>query len=268
MPRGNGAFFYVWQDKTMTTSLRQPTIASDLREQWKKWILFQLGHPVVKVEITNNHLDIAIDEAVRRFSQWAPAADKLLIFDAIGGESVYDLTYYIPDYISVRDVIYHPSVTDMLLTNFIGGVTTDFSFGSNQISYFHGTYSSMIDFTLWNMYNEQYLRTIGREGMWQIIEHNLILSPAPSVGVKVGIIYNTFLIDEDIRRDEWIKEWALTEVKMALGRIRSKYVSLPGPRGQDITMDGTALIQEAREDREKLLERINEYREPIGWEIG
>lgn len=250
------------------STIKQPKVGQELREQWKKWLLFRLGHPVVKVETTNANLDIAIDEAVRRFSQWVPGGDKLVIFDTKAGETRYDLLELVPEYIQVKEVIYNPSVSDVLLTSFLGGITTDFSFGSNQISYFHGTYSTMVDYTLWNLYNEQYLRTIGREGQWEIIGNDLYLNPAPAQGVKAGMIISSMLLDDDVRRDEWIKEWALTEAKLALGAARAKYSGLPGPQGGDITLDGERLITEAREDQERLLERLNEYMEPIQFFTG
>jgi len=248
-------------------TLQQPKVGTKLRNQWKAFILMRLGHPMVKVEVTSGIIDLAIDEAVQRFSQWVPGGEVLSIFEATAGETIYDLVELIPDYIQVRDVIYSPSVTDNLLTSFLGGVTTDFSFGSNQISYFHGTYSTMVDYTLWSMYNEQYLRTIGREGTWSIIGQNLHIAPAPAQGVNVGIVYTSMLVDFEIRRDEWCKEWALSEVMMSLGRARSKYSSMPGPRG-DVTLDGAELRTEAKELQAELRERLLEYIDPPQFETG
>lgn len=246
------------------STISTPAIAKELRENIKRFILNRLGYPIVKIEITNATLDVAIDEAVRRFSQWVPGGEKLSIFDTVAQQSEYDLTEIVPDYINIREVIYNPSVTDVFLTSFLGGITTDFSFGSNQISYFHGTYSSMTDYTIWNMYNEMYLRTIGREGQWRTIGNSLILSPAPYQNVKCGLIYTSMLLDIDMRRDEWVREWALTEVKLSLGAVRGKYSGgIPGPRGDTIQMDGERLITEAREDQNTLRERLNEFRDPV-----
>ena len=245
-------------------TIQQPQVGNAYRERWKKWILARLGYPMVKVELTNGNIDIAIDEAVQRFSQWAYHGEKIAIFDTVAGQSQYNLLDIIPDYIEFKEVIYNPSVTDVLLTSFLGGITTDFSFGSTQISYFQSTYTSMTDFTIWNMYNEMYLRTIGREGQGQVIGNILQLAPAPYQNVKCGILYTSMLIDEDLRRDEWIKEWALTECKLMLGAVRAKYSGLPGPRSGLVNLDGERLISEAREDQNTLRERLNEYREPLG----
>lgn len=249
----------------MTAStIQQPQVGKDYRDQWKRWMLMRLGHPVVKVEVTNANLDIAIDEAVKRFSQWVPGTEKIAIFDAVVDQTTYDLTELVPDYISVRDVIYNPNYTDNFITSYAGGsITTDFQFGvGSSISYYHGTMTSMTDYAIINLYTEMYRRITGREGTWQIIGTKLLLTPAPKAPLKVGMIYQSMSIDTDVRRDEWIKEWALTEIKMSLGAARRKYQGIPGPRGDTITMDGEALITEAREDQTTLRERLNEYREP------
>ena len=249
------------------STLQQPQIGTELREQIKKWILFRLGHPLVKVETTNENLDIAIDEAVRRFSERVGGSEKLAIFDAQEGTARYNLLDIIPEYIAVREVIYSPSKLPAVLLPFLGGITSDVTFSTNQVSYFHGTWSSMVDYTLWKIYTEQYYRVVGLEGQYDIIGNEIILAPKPLANVKVGLIYTSLLLDEDIRRDQWIKEWALSEVKWQLGEVRSKYGSIPGPRG-DISLNGDALKSEAQEAQEKLLERLNEYETPVLFTTG
>lgn len=243
-------------------SLNQPAIGRQVRDQIKSWLLFRLGHPIVKVEVTNAMLDMAIDEAVRRFSQWVPGSESFFTFRATAGQGSYDLLELIPDYQEIREVIYNASNTDPIITSFLGGITTDFSYGSNQTVYYMSNISSMTDFTIWNLYQEMYQRVIGREGQWKILDNHLYLNPTPVSNVWVGVIYNRLLDDNDLRRDEWVKEWALSEIKMALGTIRRKYGSLPGPRG-DITMDGAELVSEAKEAQTELRERINEFRAPV-----
>jgi hypothetical protein len=246
----------------MANSIQQAVIAKQLREKIKTWMLFRLGHPVVKLEIASSWLDIAIDIAVSNFAQWVPNGEKVCVFQATASVNEYNLLDILPEYISIKEVIYSPSMTDALITNFLGGsMATDFQYGGGQASFFQGIYTSMADFAIWNMYQEQYRRTIGREGQARIVGNQLFLSPVPSQNVHVGILYYSMLLDEDVRRDEWIREWALTELKLALGSVRRKYGTLPGPTG-DVTLDGADLVSEAREDQKDLRERLKEYMEP------
>ena len=239
-----------------------PRVAEKWRTQWKRWIMTQLGAPVVKVELTEGQVDEAIDSAVRIFSQWGYTEEQM-VFIARAKRAEYNLPEMIPEYLEVREVIYSPSQAESLLQGFF----TDFSFDSRQFFWYHSTYASMTDYAILNMYNEMYLRTIGNEGQWEVVGDKLILSPIPDRDVCVGITYTAFPKDIDIRRDEWIRSWALSECKMILGRIRSKFSSIPGPRG-DISMDGDALITEAKEEQEKLRERLDEYIVPALFSTG
>jgi hypothetical protein len=247
-------------------SMRVPMIGQQYREQWKEWILMRLGHPVVKVEVTNKMLDLAIDEAVRRFSPWIAGGEKIGIFDTTIGVGSYDLATLIPEYQYVREVFYSPNYTDNYITSYASeNMSTDFQFGGGTaINYYHGMAASMTDYALINMYTEMYRRLTGREGGWELKGSLLLLSPTPKINaVKFAVVYQSMLLDSDIRRDEWLKDWALTEVKLALGAVRRKYQGIPGPRGDTITMDGEALMTEAREDQVQLRERLNEFRDPL-----
>jgi hypothetical protein len=247
----------------MPNTLQQPLVGNKLRIQWKEWIMMRLGSPVIKVELTEEMVDSAIDSAVKIFSQWVPQTENIAFFTAEVGCTTYDLKDLAPGYLDVRDVIWSSSQSDSLLQ----GYFTDFNFGNQQFFWYQSSYATMTDFTILNMYNEMYLRTIGKEPQWEVIGTKLILSPSPTRAVPVAIIYTEYGSDEVFRRDEWLRAWALTECKEMLGEIRRKYSSLPGPRG-DVTMNGSELMSEAREDQATLRERLNEYIMPALFEVG
>jgi len=50
---------------------------------------------------------------------------------------------------------------------------------------------------------------------------------------------------------QWVRQYMLAICKETLGRVRSKFKTVPIP-GSDLQLDGEALIQEARDDMEKL----------------
>ncbi len=57
---------------------------------------------------------------------------------------------------------------------------------------------------------------------------------------------------------QWVRQYMLAICKEILGRVRSKFKSLPIP-GSELTMDGDALIQEARDEMEKLKTTFLEF---------
>tara|TARA_R110002073_G_C9453631_1_gene578222 strand:- start:356 stop:1648 length:1293 start_codon:yes stop_codon:yes gene_type:complete len=54
---------------------------------------------------------------------------------------------------------------------------------------------------------------------------------------------------------QWIRRYALALVKEILGRVRSKFGSIPIP-GNEVKLDGEALISQGREDQDKLKEEL------------
>jgi hypothetical protein len=54
---------------------------------------------------------------------------------------------------------------------------------------------------------------------------------------------------------QWIRRYALALVKETLGQIRSKFGTIPIP-GETVTLNGTALITEARDEQKELKEEL------------
>jgi hypothetical protein len=52
---------------------------------------------------------------------------------------------------------------------------------------------------------------------------------------------------QDIYAKQWLKDYTLATAKMMLGQARSKFGSIAGP-GSPITLNGNALIAEAKEE--------------------
>ncbi len=54
----------------------------------------------------------------------------------------------------------------------------------------------------------------------------------------------------------WIRKYALAWSKIALGHVRRKFNSVPGPQGGDISLDGAELVTEGNEATSRLEEEI------------
>ena len=54
---------------------------------------------------------------------------------------------------------------------------------------------------------------------------------------------------------QWIRRFCLALCKEILGQIRSKFATIPIP-GESVTLNGSALITEAKEQQEKLREEL------------
>lgn len=64
---------------------------------------------------------------------------------------------------------------------------------------------------------------------------------------------------------QWIRQMTLAMSKEVLGRIRSKFKTLPIP-GAELTLDGDSLLTEAREDMTKLKDQLKEMLESLTYD--
>ena len=64
---------------------------------------------------------------------------------------------------------------------------------------------------------------------------------------------------------QWIKQFTLALCKETLGLIRSKFSSVPIP-GSDLQMNGTELLSQGREDKEKLIAGLGETLDKVTYQ--
>jgi len=78
------------------------------------------------------------------------------------------------------------------------------------------------------------------------------------------------MILNDIYAYPWIQDYAYAMAKQILGEARSKFATLAGPQG-GTSLNGTALISEAKEEMQKLEEDLKNYVDgaaPLTWVTG
>jgi hypothetical protein len=234
-----------------------------VREQIKDYCLHMLGAPVVKLELDAQNLDFAVDQAMKVFEDYAGREYfQYHVFNSVPGQSVYQM----PDEIGViRNVFYKEVGNYAFQSSDLGGAI--------PIEYFYpgGSYNSiqgglidpiqpiwgkMGEWVQYRQYEQMYSRTSSALGGWEFLGglNSIKLYPVPYRVQKVMVHYLQ-------RNKDWgevtqaLQEGALTYAKEVLGRIRSKYQSVPGAQGA-VAMDGSTLIQEAREDRQKWFEDL------------
>ena len=234
-----------------------------VREQIKDYCMHMLGAPVVKLELDAQNLDFAVDQAMKVFEDYAGREHfQYYVFNSVPGQSVYKM----PDEVGViRNIFYKEVGSYAFQSSDLGGAI--------PIEYFYpgGSYNSiqgglidpiqpiwgrMGEWVQYKQYEQMYSRTSSALGGWEFLGglNSIKLYPVPYSVQKVMVHYLQ-------RNKDWgevtqaLQEGALTYAKEVLGRIRSKYQSVPGAQGA-VAMDGSTLIQEAREDRQKWFEDL------------
>lgn len=251
-------------DKNRMTSRKK---RDQIREKIKEIVLLSLGAPVVKIEMTDQQLDMCVDKTLKIFEQYAGREYyDYYVFNTVPGKSIYTMP---PDVGYVRNVFYKQTPQYAFQSSDLNGAI--------PLEYFGGTYSSfqggMIDpvqpmwgkvgdWYLYQGYTQMFSRLSSAIGGWEWVSgyKNIKLYPIPYRAQAVIVHYMQKQKDwDDVEQALW--EGALAEAKIVLGRIRSKFTAPPGPGG-GLQLDGQQLIQEGREDlktwKEELLNKFSE----------
>ena len=232
-----------------------------------QWMLRRLGAPLLKVELTEEHLRDNISDARHWFAA-KKGFKRFFKFDIQAAKNEYELP---KDVDVVIDVVFSYDPLDLTILAFPYWIPQE----NGQIPYsvFNvagasgGIYSNYVQVL---QYIEQAKRVLSQESDWRQEDRMLQIFPTPSKQGVAIVEYtsHTVVIQELSERDhELVKRYALAKAKEDLGRIRSKFDNYPTAQGT-VTMDGAALLEEARNDYEKLDEEIALSAGPMGFLVG
>lgn len=219
------------------------------------YVFARLGHPTIRVELSPFQVKTCIDEAITQLDYRAPMwSMQYAVFDASAGENVYELPLYILN--NLNYVVYKKDMFG--IANFPAG-----SFGFDLMLGFWNSNRffsnmSMGDYVLTQQYMEIIRRVLSNEGGWDVVGGRFLqLNPTPNE-TPTPVIVEYRALDSDTIHPayrNWIQRYTLACAKEILGRVRSKFQVIPGPGG-GAQMDGQLLVQEGREEKEKLMEEL------------
>jgi len=234
------------------------------KEELKCWILRRLGAPQRDVELYDENLNDAIDDAIRWFTA-KKGLRKQKEVDILAGQNVYDVP---EDSDLILDVAFNANPYDFSY------LFTPYLFPDQQIPYntfaaplSQGVYSTFVQNI---QYIEMAKRVLGAELDWRQEGRKLLIFPVPKNTGKMIWDYksNCVTIEQLSERDhDLVKRYALAVAKMDVGNIRDKYGIYPGAQG-NVPLDGKRQIAEAEAMFAKLDEEIALSGFPMGIVIG
>jgi len=223
----------------------------------------QLGWPTVCVELTEEHFQLAVDNALQEFRRRADNAYTMKYF-IMPFQKNQDL-YYLNDPVVGTD-----KVVDVIKIWRVSGLGL-VAQGENGIygqSFLQQLYApGVVDLTsiyLMNAYAEQFSQIFAGEigFRWNEATRRLQLLRRLGHDEKILVESSAERTEQEILVDryaqQWIQGWAVSEAKMILGHIRSKFATLPGAGG-GVQLNGSELLQSAFEDQQELLRQINDF---------
>ena len=223
-------------------------------------VRLMLGGGMVRVELTPDHFDLAVDLALDRYRLKSPNSvqERFTFLELQAEQSEYTL----PSEVQEVRQIYRRSVTG---TGSGTGANFD-PFGAaftNQITLGMGNGSgSLVTYDLFAGFQELVGLMFGLHVMftWDHVNKSLVVHRKFTGPETVLLWIYTFRPEETLLLDQyarpWLREYTMARCKFMLGEIRGKFASLPGPTGGG-SLNGDAMKQEATAMMEKLEAEIS-----------
>lgn len=220
------------------------------------YISGMLGGNLIDVELTTKDYANAFLKAKTIWFQRGNVNlnEQFLTLNTQTGNTNYDLSTY-PAAVDTIIKLAMPTSTFYTQNPFSIALFTDLMLGLiNQQAADIYTYEGTLQFLdLINLYTVAYPDYIFNRRTQQ-----LQLLKAPTTNDVWFIHCYTFPADMDLYNLLWVQEYTLAECKNILGHAYQKYSEIQGPAGQ-ISLPGTALIQEASDMKKELIQNIEDY---------
>lgn len=239
-----------------------------VREDIKDYVLLMLGAPVVKIELDDQSLDLAVNNTLKIFEDYA--GDEYYdyyTFNTTAGKSVYKL----PDDIGlVKNVFYKEQGTFAFQASDLdGAIPVEYFYPGGAYSSIQGglidpvqpIWGRMGEWTLYKQYEQMYSRISSNLGGWEWVSDfgHIKLYPVPCRNQAVIVHYLQKCKDwKEVTQA--MQEGALAHAMIMLGHIRGKYAQPPGPGG-GMQLDGDYM-------RTKGWELYNQWKEDLIYKFG
>ena len=220
----------------------------------RDYALAQLGHPVVRVELSPFQLRTCIDEGISKLNYHAPLWMKqIAVFDASAGINMYELPKYMMD--NLEYVVYKKTL--LSIQSQAGTLEFDFFIKYFQDNFLFQNFG-VADFYLLQQNLEMTRKILGQEGSFNVVDGKyLLLMPAPVTTPQQVIVEYRAISTESIHPAyrNWIQRYTLASAKGILGQIRGKYKTLPSPAG-GAQLNGDELMRQSEQEKKVLLEEV------------
>lgn len=247
--------------KLNTGTLADEVEFTPFEQTVRDFVLARLGHPIVRVELTDFQMKTAIDEALSLLDYHAPYwTTQMAVFQTSGTVNTYQLPTHIANNLSY--VAYKKSMLaiqaeagtleyDIFLKYF----SDTFAFGNFMVS----------DFYLLQSHMEMTRKVLSQEGSWDVLNGNMLSIYPPPTGRGEEVILVFRGLDAGTLHPfykNWVQRYTLAVAKGILGEVRGKYSSLPSPGG-GASLNGDRLIADSEKEKEVLREQLlDEIEEP------
>lgn len=245
------------------------------RSYLKEKIVTMLGGGKVRIELSDTQLETAVELAVENYRQRSSnAMEEAWLHLELQPEQA---TYTLPNEVQLVRKIFRRGHGQMGQTT--GANLDPFSLAyanSYMMTTAKGGGGGLLTYELQHQFQETIGKMFGREINFGFNSVTRKLTLHRDVRGHENILIWAYHMrpEENLLLDfkcaPWVRDWAISEAKIMLGRIRGKISAIPGPNGP-INLNGDALIQEGKQDQERLIEDLRRRVDgaaPLGFFFG
>lgn len=226
-----------------------------------EFIKLMLGDGMVDIELDPAHMELALDRALTHYRQRSSNAveESYSFLELIQDQNEYRL----PDEIITVRQVFRRAVGSRTGMGAGGTLFEPFNLAYTNTYMMSG--SMMGGLATYDMF-AGYQKLVGRmfgsfiEFSWKPTTHILNILQRPFAQGEQILIqsYNyrpDWVLLQDTYAKQWLRNYSLAVCKQILGQARSKFGSIAGP-GSPITLNGTALLAEAKDEMAALDKEI------------
>lgn len=250
------------------------------RSELKDKILLTLGHPYIRVDLSDAHIDLAVDTALRHFFKHSP-------YGSFESHYIYTIT----DDDITNGYIPVPRYIDAVVEVIPGGI------GLSSMSFMTVEYQmqretamaamrfsnvSLVDFVTMKerLYNTSLV--LSQPKGFEFVRYQRRLIPYFNVtsgqtialkcyenvdpeAVDVGMDPDKVISSVDLWDDEVLKDLAVAECKILWGNILRKFGQVVLPGG--VTLDGQKILEEGKSEAASIIKELSNQ-SPIDFFMG
>lgn len=229
-----------------------------------EYVRTMLGDGMVEVELDPKHYEIALTRALTRYRQRSPNAveESYSFLELIQDQNEYRL----PDEIIEVQSVFRRAIGSRSGLGAGGTLFEPFNLAYTNTYLMSGTMmGGLATYELFAGYQKLVGRMFGSyiEFKWKPTSHILNILQRPfaqgeQILIKSHNYRPDFVLLTDIYAKQWLYDYTLAVCKQQLGQARSKFGSIAGP-GSSITLNGSALLAEAKEELAALDKELETY---------
>jgi hypothetical protein len=229
----------------------------------KGYIMQSLGHPIIRIELSETMLIQGIHDAIAQYFKYGGDITSI-DFELVNLTEGNIVT--IPDHIEknlIKDVVFSENSNAFGFINPIDeGV-----YATLPMSSFLNINGGTLELGQYYMARQQLEDAnliTGRKRTWEFIGDQIRIFPGRITAEisAVGILYGKIPLPEVIESDDWVRRYSVSSAKIMLGTIRRKFSGFAAAGGQGGS-DGSELVNEGKQEQTDLIQELKDARPSI-----